>query len=67
MPSRDSQPRPPRSKKAGRPPVPTTSSPRVARRGRTAATAFRKDTTIHEAADGPRAAWGATKPKVKKR
>jgi hypothetical protein len=39
----------------------------VRRRQKTAHTAFRKDTTIHEAADGPRVVWGVTKPKIKKR
>jgi hypothetical protein len=58
---------PTRSKKAAGPPAPTASSPQAARRARTARTAFRKDTTIHEAADGPRAAWGATRAKIKKR
>jgi hypothetical protein len=39
---------------------------RVRRRQKSARAAFRKDTTIHQAAEGPRAMWGATKPKVKK-
>jgi hypothetical protein len=40
---------------------------RVRRRQKTAHTAVRKDTTLFEAADGPRILWGRTKPKVKKR
>lgn len=28
--------------------------------------AIRKDTTLFEAAEGPRVLWGRTKPKVKK-
>ncbi|HEX6081752.1 MAG TPA: hypothetical protein VF197_19130 [Methylomirabilota bacterium] len=39
---------------------------RVRRRGRTARAAFRKDTTIHQAAEGPRVVWGVTQPKIKK-
>jgi hypothetical protein len=39
---------------------------RVRRRQRSAVAAFRKDTTIHQAAEGPRAIWAATKPKIKK-
>jgi hypothetical protein len=33
---------------------------------KTARTAVRKDTTLFEAAEGPRILWGRTKPKVKK-
>ncbi|HSE06726.1 MAG TPA: hypothetical protein VLK35_21455 [Methylomirabilota bacterium] len=39
---------------------------RVRRRQKSARAAFRKDTTIHQAAEGPRVTWGVTKPKVKK-
>lgn len=61
------QVRPPaRSPKAGRPPEDIVSPPRVRRRQKSAHSAFRKDTTIHEAAQGPRVVWGVTKPKVKK-
>jgi hypothetical protein len=67
MATRRTTPKSPRSKKAGSPPAPTASSPQAARRAKTAHAAFRKDTTIHEAADGPRVVWGVTKPKVKKR
>lgn len=56
----------PRSRKAGRPPAPQALPPRVRRRRKTARAAFRKDTTIHQAAEGPRVIWGVTKPKVKK-
>lgn len=55
-----------RSKKAGRPPETRVVAPRVARRMKSARAAFRKDTTIHQAAQGPRVLWGVTKPKVKK-
>lgn len=55
-----------RSKKAGRPPEVRVVAPRVARRMKSARAAFRKDTTIHQAAQGPRVVWGVTKPKVKK-
>jgi len=40
---------------------------RVRRRAKTAHGAVRKDTTLFEAAEGPRVLWGRTKPKVKKR
>ena len=56
-----------RSPKAGRPPASTVMPPRVRRRQKSARAAFRKDTTIHQAAEGPRVIWGVTKPKVKKR
>lgn len=55
-----------RSRKAGRPPEPQAMPARVRRRRSTAHAAFRKDTTIHQAAEGPRVLWGVTKPKVKK-
>ena len=55
-----------RSKKAGRPPETRVVAPRVARRMKSARAAFRKDTTIHQAAQGPRVLWGVTKPKLKK-
>ena len=55
-----------RSPKAGRPPETRATAPRVRRRQKTATTAFRKDTTIHQAAEGPRVVWGVTKPKIKK-
>jgi len=55
-----------RSAKAGRPPSSQVMAPRVRRRQKSARAAFRKDTTIHQAAEGPRVIWGVTKPKVKK-
>jgi hypothetical protein len=42
-------------------------APRVRRRQKSAGAAFRKDTTIHQAAEGPRVIWGVTKPKIKKK
>lgn len=55
-----------RSAKAGRPPELRVLATRVRRRQKSARAAFRKDTTIHQAAQGPRAIWAATKPKIKK-
>ncbi|HEY7868694.1 MAG TPA: hypothetical protein VIF59_05675 [Methylomirabilota bacterium] len=54
-----------RSPKAGRPVEPQAMPPRVRRRRITAHATYRKDTTIHQAADIPRAAW-AGKPRRKK-
>jgi hypothetical protein len=59
-------PRPPRSSKAGRPPVETSTSPAVKRRKKTAHTAVRKDTMILQSPRGPRVLWGRAKPQVKK-
>lgn len=59
-------PHPPRSSKAGRPPVPVAASGSVKRRQKSARTAVRKDTMILEAARGPRVLWGRAKPQVKK-
>jgi hypothetical protein len=56
-----------RSSKAGRPAEEMVSPPRVRRRQKTAHVAWRKDTMVSQAADGPRVLWGVTKPKVKKR
>jgi acetoin utilization protein AcuB len=55
-----------RSKKAGRPPETRAIAARVQRRQKSARTAFVKDTTVHQAAEGPRAVWAAGKPKLKK-
>jgi len=55
-----------RSRKAGRPPELRAVPARVRRRQRSARAAFRKDTTIHQAAEGPRVVWAVTKPKIKK-
>jgi hypothetical protein len=57
---------PPRSPKAGRAPRAPAAAPQVRRRQRTAHAAFKKDTMILEAAEGPRVLWGVTKLKVKK-
>lgn len=56
----------PRSKKAGRPPEARAVPARVRHRQKSARAAFRKDTTIHQAAEGPRVVWAVTKPKIKK-
>ena len=66
MAPRRNQPRPPRSPKAGRPPVEKTLPPRVQRRRKTAHGAVRKDSMLLEASEGPRILWGRTKPKIKK-
>ena len=58
--------KPSRSKKAGVPPAASVSPPRVRRRQKTATVAFRKDTTIHQAAEGPRVVWAAGKPRLRK-
>jgi hypothetical protein len=58
--------RPPRSPKAGRPPEEPAASRGVRRRQRRAIAAVRKDTTLSQAARGPRVLWGVTRPKVKK-
>jgi hypothetical protein len=58
--------KPPRSPKAGRPPEQSVAPARIRRRQKTARTAVRKDTTLFQAAEGPRILWGRTKPKVKK-
>jgi hypothetical protein len=67
MAKKQERPAAPRSRKAGRPPEATTRTPQGRRRARTATTAFRKDSTIHQAADGPRVIMAAGKPKEKKR
>ena len=58
-------PHPERSPKAGRPPREVPAGPQARRRQRTARAAVRKDTMLRQAAEGPRVAWGVTKPKVK--
>ncbi len=60
------KPAQPRSPKAGRPPKHVISPARVRRRQKTAGVAVRKDTTMFEAAEGPRVLWGRTQPKIKK-
>jgi hypothetical protein len=57
----------PRSKKAGRPPQEIPGIPRVRRRQKTATAAVRKDTTVFQSAQDPRARWPASKPKFRKR
>jgi len=57
----------PRSPKAGRPVEPSVAPARVRRRQKTAHAAVIKDTTLFEAAHGPRILWARAKPKVKKR
>jgi len=66
-PARSKKALPVRSAKAGRPPEETVAAPRVRRRQKSAHAAFRKDTTIHQAPEGSRAAWPASKPMFKKR
>lgn len=56
----------PRSAKAGRPPAELVAPPRVRRRQKAAHVAFVKDTTVHQAAEGPRVILGMSRPKVKK-
>jgi hypothetical protein len=56
-----------RSSKAGKPPQSTAAPARVRRRAKRATAAYKKDTTIHQAGEDPRAAWPAARPKFKKR
>lgn len=42
------------------------AAPSTKRRGKSAHAAFRKDTMILEASQGPRVLWGRARPKVKK-
>ena len=58
--------KPTRSAKAGRPPEQRPLAPRVKRRQKSASAAFSKGTTLYQAAEGPRAAWPASKPTFKK-
>jgi hypothetical protein len=55
-----------RSKKAARPPEPTAAPARVRRRRKTATAAVRKDTTLFQSAQDPRARWPAARPKYRK-
>jgi hypothetical protein len=57
----------PRSKKAGQPPQEVTGPPRGRRRQKTATAAVRKDTTVFQSSQDPRARWPASKPKFRKR
>ncbi len=67
MAAKKKSPTPARSKKAGRPPVESTSSPQTRRRQKTATTAVSKGTTILQSDEGSRAAWSGAKPSWKKR
>lgn len=55
-----------RSRKAGRPPESPAVAPRVRRRQKSATAAYRKDTTIHQAAAPPRILFAATRPITRK-
>jgi len=61
------KPRAKRSPKAGKPPQEVAASSQVRRRQKTATAAFKKDTMLSQAAEGPRVWWAAGKPKEKKR
>jgi hypothetical protein len=61
------KPETPRSVKAGSPPNSPVSPPRVRRRAKSARVAVRKDTTLNQASEAPRAAWSGSKPSWKKR
>ena len=60
-------PQQPRSKKAGSPPKPASTSPQAKRRTKSATVSVRKDTTLNQAPEAPRAAWSGSKPSWKKR
>lgn len=55
-----------RSAKAGSPPRPSVSSARVRRRARSATVAVKKDTTLEQTTEAPRAAWSGSRPSWKK-
>ena len=61
--SRKDAPKPPRSAKAGQPPV--EGGP-TRRGGKTAHAAVRKDTMLMQTDRGPRARWPASRPEFKK-
>lgn len=67
MAAKKKSPTPARSKKAGRPPAESTSSPQTRRRQKTASAAVSKGTTILQTDKGSRAAWSGAKPSWKKR
>jgi hypothetical protein len=67
MAAKKKSPTPARSKKAGRPPAESTSSPQTRRRQKTASAAVSKGTTLFQTDKGPRAAWSGAKPSWKKR
>ena len=53
-------------KVAGQPPQPVAAAPRVRRRQKAAKAAVRKDTTVLQSLQDPRARWPASKPKFPK-
>lgn len=59
--------RAPRPKKAGQPAQDIPVTPRVRRRQKTATAAMRKDTTVFQTSEDPRARWPASRPKYHKR
>ena len=67
MAAKKKSPTPSRSKKAGRPPVKSASSPQASRRRKSASAAVSKGTTLMQSDKGSRAAWSAAKPMWKKR
>jgi len=67
MAAKKESPAPPRSKKAGRPPVASASSLKARRRGKSATVAVSKGTVVMQSDKGSRAAWSAAKPMWKKR
>jgi hypothetical protein len=67
MPREGRPSRPVRSKKAGQPPRAIAATPRVRRRQKTAQVAVRKDTSLLQPPEDPRARWPASKPKFPKR
>ncbi len=56
-----------RSAKAGRPPEERAVAPRVRRRQKSARAAFSKGTTLHQAPEGSRVTWPASRPMFKKK
>ena len=57
---------PARSVKAGRPPLEIARTTQGQRRSKTATVAVKKDTTLMQAARGPRCRWPASRPEFKK-
>lgn len=67
MPREGRPSQPSRSKKAGQPLREVAVAPRVRRRQKTANAAVRKDTTVFQSSQDPRARWPASKPQFPKR
>lgn len=67
MAAKKKSPTPARSRKAGRPPTESASSPQARRRRKTATAAVSKGTTLLQSDKGSRAAWSGAKPVWKKR